>query len=169
MSESEPAPAAATATVEQPKRRRWKRWVILSLCLLLLAGGIWRWNHWRQIRPFIGQWRMVGPYPGVPTTVFQSDGRVQHLPWRTAEYFTTNHNTLWTVSSGDLIVQPYTAPPPITDFFKFIRYWENRFGWADLHHERLEIIEVSDERIRLRLKEEGAPETVYERVDNSKP
>jgi hypothetical protein len=167
MSENEP-PAAAEM-VSQPKRRRWKRWVIISLCLLLLAGGIWRWDYWRQIRPFFGQWRMVSPFEGKQATSFKSDGRVTYLPWATPEYFTANHDLFWTVNSGDLIVQPYTPPPPITEFGRAFQYWKERFGWTSIHGERLEIIEVSEEKIRLRLREEGAPETVYERVDKLKP
>jgi hypothetical protein len=112
---------------------------------------------------------MVSPFSGKQNIVFNSDGRVTYLPWATPEYFTTNHDLFWTVSSGDLIVQPYAPPPPIAEFRRAFQYWKERFGWASMHGERLEIIEISEGRIRLRLKEEGAPETVYERVGKSKP
>jgi hypothetical protein len=147
-------------------KKRW-RLLLLGLCLTLLVGGLWYWNNDRAASRFYGRWRLVDPlHIARCEATFEPDGHAD-LPWVSSEggSITLNQNLQWRVRSDELIVEPFGRPHPKMGWRDRFRYWVYRLTSDDTCEQRLEIIEISDQKLRLRWKSEGAPESVYVRID----
>lgn len=151
-------------------RRTRRIGVLVCLCLALVIGGAWRWNVHRTHSPFYGRWRLVDAANDSSSRLlaaeFQPDGRA-NLPWvvTPAGSVRLNHGLSWRVSAGELIVGPHNGPPPLRDYTGVFLYWTGQMKADDSRQSRLEIVEVGPQKLRLRLKADGAPESVYVRVD----